>query len=82
MLFKVCTMLTILMCLVIQGLYSLSDEGLVMMMMNDDHNGEGDNDDGEDNEFLSRIQRIHHKNPGFEATRPTRRTIQRLPSTH
>ena len=31
MLFKVCTMLTILMCLVIQGLYSLSDEGLVMI---------------------------------------------------
>ena len=48
-----------------------------MMMMNDDHNGEGDND-GEDNEFLTRIQQIHHKNPGFEATPPTRCTIQRL----
>ena len=31
MLFKVCTMVTILMCLVIQELYSLSGEGLVMI---------------------------------------------------
>ena len=31
MLFKVCTMLTVLMCLVIKGLFSMSGEGLVMI---------------------------------------------------
>ena len=43
------------------------------MMMNDDHNG--DDNDGEDNVFFTRIQRIYCKNPGYEVTPPARCTV-------
>ena len=43
------------------------------------YNGEGENDDGEGNDFFApNPTYLYYKNPGSEVTPPTRCTVQRL----